>query len=122
MNRSAFILFSAIFFIFIAISRNDHFSGRGFGHPPIPTNITMSLAKPDGLIPESKPSVLIRCFNTFSPYLEEATSANSFHSPPVSISHGAAKIPNSKYLGSVNAINYLLAILPRRYSDNPLLL
>ena len=118
MKRAIFILLSALFFIFMAVSLKNQMCGKGFGRHPIPTNITISLAKPEGLIPEPKASVFIQFFNTFCSEIEEPLSASSLYSPPISISHGAVKIPNYKYLSTNSAIVYILVILPRSSSNS----
>ena len=122
MKRSIFLILSGLFFIFMAASLTEQLSGKGFQGNPIPTHHGISIIKPEAIILSSNPFIFIQFFNTFCCEIEEPFSASSLYSPPISINHGAAKIPSSKYLDSSSAINYLLTILPRRNSDtNPIL-
>jgi hypothetical protein len=119
MNRFIFILLSALFFMFIAVSMTDHMYGKGFQGNPIPIHVSISIVKPEAIIPITNIIIFISSFSTFSSDSELRPLARlCYNSPPISTSHGASKIPNSKSLNTNQALIHVRAILPRSSSNS----
>jgi hypothetical protein len=114
MNKSAFILISALFFLLIAFSLKAHLLRNDCPGNAIPIHLSYSISKPDALTPERTCHIFISWFKLIS----TPPPTPSYYAPPINTNYGAVKIPKCKYLRTNISLKYLLPTIVRSNSDS----